>query len=382
LKPYRIAYITETHPNDRHAWSGTAYFVYQALKNAGYSVTHLGPAKPGLIRYVFAFLNKLSLIIFKKRFDYRHSIAYSKSFGKIFNAKLKNNPHDIIVVCGASEYGAFLKTSKPVFYVLDRTIAGALNYHTILSDLWAFSKRQSIDVDKKAMQGAAGLLFSSEWAAEHARKNYSIPDSNIHVVPFGANMDELPERELALKKKNMTECKLLLVGTYWKNKGADIACNVLEILQRKGITSSLTIVGCTPEEAINNPRVSVIPFLNKNTTEGAAQLKELYLSHHFFILPTRFDCTPIVYCEASAFGLPVISSDTGGVRGHVAEGKNGFLIDYNDKGQKYAEKIAEVFTDKNAYRTLCESTRNEFEARLNWKSWVKEFENILIRQSK
>lgn len=374
----QIAYITETHPDDRHAWSGTAHFVYQALKDYGFEVHPLGPARPRFIRILSAAVNKISLSLFKKRFDYRHSVFYSKAFGKIFSRKLVDLPnYDLVIVCGGTEYGAYLKTGKPVYYVLDRTIGGAVNYHTILSDLWKFSLAQSVEVDKKAMQEAKGLLFSSEWAAEHAEKIYGIKKEKIYIVPFGANLDALPERAAALMEKDLSVCKLLLVGTYWKNKGADIACNTLEILKRNGLKASLTIVGCTPEQEINDADITIIPFLNKNTSEGAKELQRLYLSHHFFILPTRFDCTPIVYCEASAFGLPVISSDTGGVRGHITEGRNGFLIDYNDRGALYAEKIMQVFNDKTVYRNLCVSARDEYEQRLNWKSWAEAFHRII-----
>ena len=169
------------------------------------------------------------------------------------------------------------------------------------------------------------------------------------------------------------ECKLLLIGTYWKNKGADIAFNTLQILLKNGINASLTIVGCEPEEPINHEKLTIIPFLNKNTPEGLKKLEALYLSHSFFILPTRFDCTPIVFCEASAYGLPILSANTGGVAGHVQENINGFLIDYDDKGQAYATKIKELWNDKNRYLQLKKSARELYDNQLNWDSWVTKF---------
>lgn len=370
----RIAYITETSPQDKHAWSGTAHYVYAALVNHGYQVYALGPLKPGLTGLICRTLNQISLRIFNKRFDYRHSRIYSQAFGKLFSKKLKTLDYDLIVVCGATEYGAYLNTDKPVYYVLDRTIAGAIGYHTILSGLWKFSEQQSIETDKRAMLGAKKVFFSSNWAAQHAVQHYGLKEEQYSVFPFGANMDEIPDRETALKAKDKSEWRLLLVGTYWKNKGADIALNALSYLTEKGINARLTIVGCQPYEPIRNNRLLIIPFVDKNSPEGIKQLRELYLSHHFFILPTRFDCTPIVFCEASAFGVPVLSSDTGGVRGHVREGKNGFLLPFEDKGEGFANKIIDVISKPGYYEQLTESTRRCYEEELNWEAWVKQFE--------
>ncbi len=377
LKTLKIAYITETSPDDKHAWSGTAHYAYEALKQYGHTVYALGPKKPGFIGFACKVVNQLSLAILKKRFDYRHSTMYSKAFGRLFGKELKKLDCDVVVVCGGTEYGAYLDTHKPVFYILDRTIEGALNYHSILSNLLEFSKRQSIATDKRAMLHSTKTVFSSEWAATHAKTYYHLPDAKSMVLPFGANLDAVPDRETALTPKDTKTWKLLLIGTSWKNKGADIAFNTLLYLLEQNVDAHLTVVGCTPPEEIKHDRLTIIPFVDKNSENGIKQLWQLFLSHHFFILPTRFDCTPIVFCEASSFGLPILSSDTGGVRGHVKEGINGFLIPYEDKGKLYAEKIMEIINSAT-YPDLCKTTRLCYEEQLNWESWAKRFTQEVI----
>lgn len=373
MESLRIAYISESSPADRHAWSGTVHYVHRALTAAGHHLSDLGPAHPGALRYLLGALNKLSLLVFRKRIDYRHSKLYSRAFGRIFSKRLRSVPHDVVIVCGSTECGAYLVTNSPVFYVLDRTIAGALNYHTILSDLWPFSAQQSVATDKKAMLEAAGIFFSSEWAAGHARQLYRIPEKKIKVQPFGANLDAVPDRAAVLTPKAADRCNLLLIGTYWHNKGADIAFNTLLKLLERNMNAFLTVVGCEPPEPLHHERLRIISFVDKNSDEGLNQLRELFLAHHFFILPTRFDCTPIVFCEAAAFGVPVLSADTGGVAGHVKEGVNGFLIPYEDQGEGYAAKILEVFSDQETYRRLCSDSRSHYEQSLNWERWAEVF---------
>lgn len=370
---YRIAFITEQSPTNKHSWSGTNHYVFEVLKKNGHKVTALGPLTPKVLQLIFGLLNKISLSLFKMRFDYRHSTIYSKAFGRLFTKKLRSIDHDIIVVCGGSEYAAYIRTNKPIFLIVDRVIAGTINYHSILSGLWKFSEKQSIKTDKTAMQKAKAVVFSSPWAAEHAKKHYGQKKEQSLIIPFGANLDKIISRELALKEKRFDEFKLLLVGTSWKNKGADIAFNALKILEKKGLNVSLTIVGCVPLEPIQHKKLTIIPFIDKNTVTGQDELAKLFLSHHLFLLPTRFDCTPIVFCEASSFGVPIITSDTGGVKGHIKEGVNGFTVPYEDIGELFAEKIESIIKSEIDYTKLCISTRELYEQELNWDHWEKEF---------
>ncbi len=370
-----IAYITSADPNDKHAWSGTDHYIWKALISKFDKVVAFGPAEPKVIGFFCKAFNQISLRVFKKRFDYRHSTIYAKAFGRLFTQRLKQANYDFVVVSGGTEYCAYIQTDLPIYIVVDRTIAGALNYHSILKDLWAFSKQQSIATDRLAMHKATKVFFSSEWAADHARQLYQLDPSKLVVLPFGANLDLIPTPEEAFVPKSKTTWHLLFIGTSWDNKGANIALNTLDILLAQNIKATLTIVGCQPPSPISKPQLDIIPFVDKNSEQGIKIMWNLFQTHHFFILPTRFDCTPIVFCEASAFAVPVICSDTGGVRGHVQSGENGFLIPFEDQGELFAAKIISIINHANAYENLCLSTRAQFDQRLNWTSWVESFSN-------
>lgn len=378
MKSPQIAYITESSPADRHAWSGTAHYVFDALNKTGLKVHALGPLRPKFWRLPMAFINQISLKFFGKRFDYRHSTFYAKAFGRLFSKKLKDIDYDLVVVCGSTECGAYIKSTKPIYYVLDRTIAGAINYHSILSDLWPFSLQQSINTDLVAMKAASGLFFSSAWAADHAVRYYQIGQEKIHVLPFGANMDVLPSREKVLSEKPQEIWNILLIASAWKNKGADIACNAIKILKERQHPVQLTIVGSEPPTEIESDLIHTLPFVDKNTVEGRNELDALYTRSHLFILPTRFDCTPIVFCEASSYGVPILSANTGGVAGHIAEGVNGYLIPYEDEGKAYADKIEEILSDPIRYEKLRISTRDYYESTLNWDQWLKDFLKVTL----
>lgn len=369
--PKKIAYITVSDPKDKHAWSGTNHYIWKALERRFGEIDLLGPDEPILITFLCKVVHGISLYIFKKRFDYRNSTIYAKACGRLFDKKLRQNNYDLILAPAGIAYIAYLKTNIPIVFIGDRIIANSLNYHTIITNLWKWSEKQSLKTEGTALRKAALNVLSSHWAADYAIDYYKLSKKNTIVLPFGANMDETPTVDYVFdNRKKSTVCKLLFIGTYWENKGADIAIKALHTLINKGIKATLTIVGCTPPITINDANITIIPFLNKNSKEGLSELEHLFLSHSFFILPTRFDCTPIVFCEASMYGLPILSANTGGVAGHVKENVNGYLVDYNDNGEGYATIIEEIWKDDERYTKLQKSARQLFDKELNWDSWV------------
>jgi glycosyltransferase involved in cell wall biosynthesis len=85
----------------------------------------------------------------------------------------------------------------------------------------------------------------------------------------------------------------------------------------------------------------------------------------------------MVFCEASAYGLPSITTNTGGVCGAVKDGENGFMLPLSARGQDYAEVIAKVYSDDRLYYGLVRSSRAAFEDRLNWDAWGMSVKNLL-----
>src|SRR5438105_13550509 len=121
----------------------------------------------------------------------------------------------------------------------------------------------------------------------------------------------------------------------------------------------------------------VIPYLNKGDEDQSKEIENLYMISDFFLLPTRVDCTPFVFNEANAFGLPVITADTGGVPDVVSNGENGYVLPYSARGSEYAQMIAEIYQDELRYSAQVQSCRAAFESRLNWDTWGRAVKQVL-----
>jgi glycosyltransferase involved in cell wall biosynthesis len=86
-----------------------------------------------------------------------------------------------------------------------------------------------------------------------------------------------------------------------------------------------------------------------------------------------------VFCEASAHGLPVITTDVGGVGEAVRTGENGVALPIEAGAADYADVIESHYDAGAGYRQLVVSTREAFDVRLNWDVWGREVAAAMLR---
>lgn len=372
---YNIAYLTSVDPLDKKVLSGTIYTILKVLEKDVGSVDVLGPAKIDN-----AFTRILKRINYKltRRYNFNHSIFYGIKYAWVFEKKLKGKHYDFIFAQRSSTEICRLKTDIPIIYYTDTTFKLFYNYYEWFSNFMKISQIEGNMVEQLAIDKSAIVICTSQWAADSVINDYHANPEKVFIVPFGPNVDILPTREMINYNKGRDVCKILFIGVEWERKGGAIAFETLQEMKKKGIKTRLTIVGCRPPDEFQDEDMVVIPFLNKNEKSQSDLFNQLLYENHFFILPTRGECFGVVFCEASAFAIPSITTNTGGIGSAVENGKNGFRLPVEARGDQYAEMISEIFTDyDNKYLPLAKSTRDFYDLRLSWKSWAKSLNAIL-----
>ena len=364
----RIAFLTIFDPLNRCSGSGSFFYMVQSLQKHCGEVICIGPIHVKERLFGTA-LNKGALLLLRIRFPYYISFLLARRYARIATRRLHTIPCDIIVAPFGTMSTAFLETNKPLVLIEDATFALLHNYYPHYSNLLNRSILDAHTITSRAFKQATLLIFSSTWAAQSAIEDYGIAQEKIHVIPFGANIEHVPDQQAVIKAQKSQCCKLLFVGVDWWRKGGDIAFETLLSLEKLGIDAQLTVCGCRPPRTLTHKHLQVIPFLDNNDPAQRKALTNLYMQSDFLLLPTRSDCTPFVFCEANAFGLPVITTDTGGVIDVIQHGTNGFVLPYSARGDAYAEVIAQAYQDKQAFAVLHRTSRATFDAYLNWDAW-------------
>ena len=369
----KIGFAGRWNPLDKTAWSGIYFSTYQAIKKY-YEIESFYYKWPWHVRE--------SLILhkqFQKLGNKKAAVEFLKGYAKYFSKQLERDllkkKVDLLFVPSAPQLIAYCKTDIPIIYMNDTTFSRLQGYYPLYKDVAPYNIAQGIAIDKLAFQNATHCILASDWAMQSAMQDYAIPGNKITVSPFGANLDIVPSFHELKNKKNKT-CRLLFLGVEWERKGGQIALDTFYSLQKKGVPVQLTIIGCVPPVPVQDKDILVIPFINRNNKEEAAGLYNIFLNSDFLLLPTRAECAGIVFCEAGAFGIPSITTNTGGVSTYVQDGVNGFALPMAATAEEYTGKIQELFTNDDVYNQLSAGSRKKFDEVLNWDNWGRSFHNI------
>ena len=367
----KIAFLTAlTLQDKRSSWRITNRYMAQVLEKYCGDITYIDPIDIQEL-YIGKLINKGSQLLFKKGFMYYHSIYIAKRYAKILEQKLAGQEFDLIFGPSCATEVAYLETDIPIVLTEDANVASLLNYYAQFSHLLKRSYYEANLLEGLGLKRASLALYPSEWGSRSARENYSIEAQNVHTVPYGTNIDNPPPIEVVQRRKKSDRCKLFFIGVDWERKGGAIAFDTLLKLEEMGIAAELTICGCVPPSQYMHERLRVIPFLDKKIESQRKEMEALFETADFLFLPTRGEAYGMVFCEASSFGLPSITTNTGGVSGAVTDGVNGFMLPVEAGGAEYAALIARVYRDDQLYADLVKSSRAEYEEKLNWEAWGK-----------
>lgn len=358
-----ILFVTILDPEDVNSWSGTVYYIYEALTKK-HNVKIFGIH---MIDQALRFLHCNFSNARKKSID-----EYSPIFGEICTEKATCLGTFDMIFFGDLYLAPFIKNSVPIIHLSDLTFHLYKDYAGVV-DSCNINRLEKLE--KQVLEKYDTIIYSSEWAKSETINYYGVCEDKIYVVEFGAN---IPSPETIVIDVDTNICNMVFIGKNWQKKGGEKVLNAYKKLKMEGFPCTLTVIGSVPPESEKEDcDLTVIPFLDKSKPEDLARLCNILAESHFLVLPTEFDAFGIVFCEASAYAVPSIAADVGGVSQAVREGKNGYLLPADATADDYALKIKTVFNDKENYLKLRASSRREFETRLNWDVWGEKVNKIL-----
>lgn len=362
-------YLARDDAFDVDAWSGTPHWLGRALSAAGFNLEYISPLQGG-----FPFYYKLkSKLIRSVGWGYapEGEWGFLRKYGRDATHRIQGSKARLILSCGKPQL-VFLRTNLPIIFFDDASMPAITQTHPGHTNFFPPINRRLHEAERRVLDQCLYACYASDWAAEGALRAYgSAYEKKIKVIPFGANM-EVPrdradiDRMIALRPSS--QCNLLFAGRYWEAKGGPVALAAAAELHRRGLPVRLDVVGCLPPGTVPD-YVRVHGFVSKKTAEGQAFLDQLFRESHFLIVPTRFEAYGLVFVEASSYGLPSLGTDIGGVATIIRNGANGQRFALSASGPQYADYVQNLLQNPAAYEALSRSSFQEYERRLNWKTF-------------
>ncbi|PKA82104.1 glycosyltransferase involved in cell wall biosynthesis [Ulvibacter sp. MAR_2010_11] len=199
--------------------------------------------------------------------------------------------------------------------------------------------------------------------------------SNLTYIPNTIEIDNYP---FLLRKKVLP--KLLWVRSFAEIYNPQLAIEVLSFLKEKGLEASLCMVGPEKDGSMEKCKLKAKALDLDVTFTGMLSKQEwiaLSKNYDIFINTTNFDNTPVSVIEAMALGLPVVSTNVGGIPYLIENEKDGLLVP-PDNTEALANAILKVIADETLTVSLAENARSKVEA-FDWKkvkhSWLRLLNN-------
>ena len=179
----------------------------------------------------------------------------------------------------------------------------------------------------------------------NAMRNHGLKNDNYVVLPNVVNLDMFH-----ISEKNNAPCKIIHISCFEdKSKNISGLLESLKIIDDKGIDFQCTLIGEGMDLELMKEKAQNLQLINKVSFTGLLQGQELadkLSSGDFLVLSSNYENMPVVILEALASGLPVVSTNVGGIKEMVDETKV-ILVEPKNKEALAEALIKMIETHKN-----------------------------------
>jgi colanic acid/amylovoran biosynthesis glycosyltransferase len=213
-----------------------------------------------------------------------------------------------------------------------------------------FSPRQfEIGLDKLC-DSARAIVTETDYAARFLCERFPDRADRVRRIYNGLDVGEFGRADFS-----STPPLIVAVGRLIQKKGFDNLIGACALLAHRGKSFRCEITGGGPLEKELRRQIDEVSLQNKVVMTGAKpqlQLRRGLAAANVFVLPSvidpdgGMDNLPTVIMEAMATGLPVVSTNIGGIPEMVIENENGFLVQPGDAAAM-ADAIERVISDRS-----------------------------------
>jgi glycosyltransferase involved in cell wall biosynthesis len=188
----------------------------------------------------------------------------------------------------------------------------------------------------------------AQWSCNHAQLalfthvNYrtalcSQARAEAHVTPAvwvnDADILKDASAETAWEAKSREPVRLLFAGRLVPSKGVLVLLAALRSLDERGLEARVDLIGQGEEREACLRTATSLRAVRLSVLESVPYGKpffELLGRYHALLVPSLTEEQPRVVFDANAQAVPVIASETGGLRPYVDHGKTGWLVPVGD----------------------------------------------------
>lgn len=275
---------------------------------------------------------------------------------------------DIVHIFSSSGINFYIFSAIPILISRIFNKKVVINYHGGNAERF-FNNRQSLL--SWALQGPTTLVVPSGFLQDV----FSRLGHQSAIIPNVINVEQFEYRERSQFLPKILSCR-----NFTPVYNVACAVRVHAIIETNHPNASLVLAGDGPlreslESLVKTLNLKNVTFLGNIPNK---QMNEVYTGADIFLNTSNVDNMPNCILEAFACGLPVVSTDVGGIPFIVEDGETGLLAPANDH-EKLAEHILMILENHDLAKKMVKSALLSFDS-YGWQNvshlWMKHYDTI------
>ena len=228
----------------------------------------------------------------------------------------------------------------------------------------------------------SSVITITDFTRRYLIETYKIPADKVALIYQGTDTERFQHSNSAWKESQnryplpIAASPILgIIGSFEHRKGHPVLFEALKDLVSSSLPNAhLMVVGDGPDESMLKERVKNLE-LEQNITFFPFTNEPNYIFERLdmTILPSLYkEGLPNVLLESMSMGVPVVSSNIGGVSEIVIEGETGYMVEPADKTM-LASAIKKVWANQDNYQEMKIKARNLITEKFNKSAQFERF---------
>ncbi|WP_417860800.1 glycosyltransferase family 4 protein [Winogradskyella sediminis] len=197
--------------------------------------------------------------------------------------------------------------------------------------------------------------------------------NEVVYIPNALNLDNYE-----FKKRPLENINLFWLRSFCKIYNPCLAVDVLKALQEQGYKVSLCMAGPDTDGSLKKVKKHAKALNVEVYTPGKltkAEWTQLAKNYNVFINTTNFDNMPVSVIEAMALGLPIVSTNVGGMPFLIEHGVDGLLVPPNDS-KVFVDAILKLKSQPKQTEIMVANARKKVEL-YDWLLLKEQWSKVL-----
>jgi glycosyltransferase involved in cell wall biosynthesis len=234
--------------------------------------------------------------------------------------------------------------------------------------------------EERMLERSDRIIAVSDFTKRELLQYYKVKEAKIRVIHNGVDVDKFKpavdkrkaKEELGFKPEDKV---ILSVGRLYARKGLFTLIESMALVTRKFRNAKFIIAG----KGLSNEMKKLVDYATKLGVEDNIvftgyfpdkKLPRLYQAADIFAFSTFYENLPFAVLEALSTGLPVVTTNVGGIPEMIESGKNGFLVEPANS-RELADRIMFCLEDPAAASEMGLLARETIEKHFDWRLIVK-----------